>query len=593
MTKILTPPEQVDPDIVPVLPKVSEKEIEMTIRRGAELERRKDTWLDLWQLVGEFIHQRKQEFTQEQEPGRFLHRELFDSKGPKSAKTSAAALTSMLWPQSVKRIRLTPPDDLEDTPEHKEYYERATKILTRVMDNPKAGFSNAIDEHMLDQVTLGTSGIESAADPETKVRYRTWGIKRMSIAEGRNKFVDTQYLKEKRSIQEVVKEYGIDNVSKEVKESFNESQFDKEITVLIALEPRITAPFGGSGNRNLPFKSLHIDVDHKFGMRHSGSSETLIKVARFWKFNDENYGRSPGMDALPDILEVNALWEAVTIAIEKMLDPPLGVLDDGTLGGGSIDTSASALNVFNISGRAGETNPIFPLFTVGEIKQAVNLIEALNESIGDHFFIDRLLDFNNETQMTLGEAQIRNRLRNATLGSIFSRQISELFSPVIEHTFNILFDQGELGVAQGSPEHMMAQFEGKREFIIPAEIVKRMQAGEDVYNIEYFTPAMRVMQAEAASGISQTYEQALVVAAQDPSILENIDHDKAIRIFNDIMGGPSEIMRPMADVEKGRKERAAEVEEAKQQEQIMAGAEALRNVGQSGMVPQVTQEEAA
>lgn len=36
-----------------------------------------------------------------------------------------------------------------------------------------------------------------------------------------------------------------------------------------------------------------------------------------------SWGRSPGMEALPDVLEVNTIWESVTIAIEKDIKPPI------------------------------------------------------------------------------------------------------------------------------------------------------------------------------------------------------------------------------------------------------------------------------
>ncbi len=583
MVKVKEAPTELQPGLEAELPQVTEKEILATLRRHGKLKSRKDTWLDLWQLVGEFIHQRKQQFTEEHEPGRFLNREQFDSKGPKAAKTSASSLVSMLWPESNKKLRLAPPDELEDTEEHKDYYEFVTRTIMRVMDNPRAGLSNALSEYMLDQVSFGCSGIGGETSEDTKVMYRAWGVKQMSIAQGPGNFVDTVYLEIKMPIHQIVKTYGLENVSPKMRDAFKDEKLDDEEIILIAIEPQITSPFGKKSNKDLPWKSIHLDIKAKHGLKHSGFSEVPIKVGRFWKIQDEWYGRSPGMDSLPDILELNTLWEAVTMAIELQLQPPLGVLDDGTFGGGFIDTSAGGITVFNISGRANEANPIFPLFTIGEFTQSIALIESLTESIAEHFFIDRLLDFNNETRMTLGEAQIRNRLRNASLGSIFSRQIAELFSPLVEQTFNLLFEQGELGVVRGSVEESMAHFEGRKPRIIPDAIVEMMKTGEDVYHIEYFTPAMRVMQAEEAAGITQTFDQALAIFPAVPSVFDNIDVDKGIKRFNAIVGGPSEMMFAEAEVEEIRKIRADQQEQAQQQEQMKAGAEAMRNVGQSGL----------
>lgn len=563
--------------------------IQNVLNRGKELKGIKNPWLDIFQLLGEFIHMRRQDFTSVREPGAFLTREIFDSSAPKAAKTAASSLLSMLWPQSVKRFRFKPPKDLPETSEIKEYYERITARVIEVMDNPKAGLPMALDEYMLDQVCFGTSAIEVMPDKKTKVVYRAWGVKNISIAEGRDGFVDTIYIEVKFPVHVIVKTYGIDKVSAKVKGLFDARKFDEEFPILIAIEPRITDDFAtsGKGNTGMPFQSVHIEVETKHLLRESGFNDTPLKTGRFWKILGEVYGRSPGMDALPSALEANAIWEAVTVAIEKSLDPPLGVLDDGKLGGSEIDTSAGAINVFNISGRAGEKNPIFPIFTVGEIKQSVNLLEQLSQDIADHFFIDRLLDFNNETRMTLGEANIRNRLRNSTLGSIFTRQIAEVFSPTIERTFDILFEQGELGVIAGSPEEIVQrEFEGREPIIIPKEVAELMVQGRDVYGIEYFTPALRIMQAEEAEGILRTWETAGLIAKSGVTdVLDNLNADESIRRTSDIAGAPSEILRSKKDVEIIRDERDKQLQQQQQMEMMRMASEAARNAGQSGLIP--------
>lgn len=574
-----------------MIAKVETSEPEQTIkdilRRHKELKARKLPWLDHWQLVGEFIHMRKQEFNQTHDRGEFLTRDIFDSAGPKAAKTSAASLVSMLWPSFVRRFRITPPKGLEETDETKAYYERVTDVITEVMDDPESGFITTLNEYMLDQIVFGTSGIEITSDEKTKVLYRPWGVKHMSIDEGKNGFVDTVYIEMMMTVLRQVKEYGIENVSPSVKEAFENGLYDDENLILIATEPRISRIAGNLGNKNMPWQSVHLEIKTKHKLKETGFTEMPIKVGRITKLDKERYGRSPGMDALPDIMESNAVWEATTVAIEKNLDPPLAVLDDGTLGSGQIDTSAGAINVFNVSGRASDKSPIIPLFTVGEINQSVRLIEQLNQSITDHFFIDRLLDFNNETQMTLGEAKIRDRLRNNTLGSVFSREIVEVISPTVRRTFNILFDQGELGVPKGSVEAIIQEeFEGEAPFFIPESIVKLMVEGKEVFKIEYFTPALRIMQSEEADSILRTLEAVGLMADLGlTEALDNIDVDETIRRLGKILGSPTEMFKSEKKVKEFRENKADLAEQRLQTEALVAGAKAVKDVGQSGMIP--------
>lgn len=558
--------------------------------RLKQLKARKEPWLPFFQILGEFIHLRKQNFTSTQIPGDFLFRDVFDSMGPKSAKTSASALLGMLWPTNAKKIQLTKPKQLSDTSEHKKYYDDITEVIHKVLDDPKGRLSNALAEYMLDEVVFGTSGVEPFPDDELGVRYRAWGIKELHIAEGRAGEVDTIYLLLRFTVQRMVSEYGLDKVSRRVRELYNNSKFNEEIDLLIAIEPRIQRT-GTQSNQDLAFESTHIEIESRHILRESGFDELPIKVGRFVKLLGEEYARSPGMDASPDILESNAIWESVTIAIEKNLDPPLGVLDDGRLGAGEIDTSAGAINVFNVAGRAGERNPVFQLNTVGEIKQTVNLLERLAQNIADHFFIDRLLDFNNQVQMTLGEAQLRNKLRHNTLGTILTNQITDVFNPVIERTFNILLAKGELGVVRGSVEHTMAIFEGKNPIIIPQQVAELMARGDDAFGIEYFTPAMRIIQAEEAEGILRSWEFAILLASVKGDAPDALDSDVSIKRFTELAGAPSTIRRSQQMIDVIREERDKQQQAAAQMELARQGSEAARNIGQSGLVP--TQKQVA
>lgn len=562
------------------------------LNRLKQLKARKEPWLTFFQLLGEFIHIRKQNFTVAQIPGDFLMREVFDSMGPKSAKTSASALLGMLWPTNARKIQLTRPDVISDTFENKDYYDKITRVVHKVLDNPKGRLSNALAEYMLDQVVFGTSGVEPFPDEELGVRYRAWGIKEIHVAEGRAGEVDTIYLQLRFRVQRMVSEYGLDGVSERVRKLYNENRFDDEIDLLVAIEPRIQKT-GTQSNRDLEFESTHIEIESRHVLRESGFDELPIKIGRFVKLLGEEYARSPGMDAIPDILESNAIWESVTIAIEKNLDPPLGVLDDGRLGAGEIDTSAGAINVFNIAGRAGEKNPVFPINTVGEIKSTVNLLDKLAQNIADHFFIDRLLDFNNQVQMTLGEAQLRNKLRHNTLGSILTNQITDVFDLIIERTFNILFEQGKLGVINGSVEHTMALFNGEDPIIIPNEVAELMARGEDVYGIEYFTPAMRIIQAEEAEGIFRSWEFLGGIAKLKPDVVDVLDADKSIKRFTELTGAPSTLVLSQDAIEIIRDERDKKQQQAAQLELAKQASEAARNVGQSGLVPTQQQEAVA
>ena len=149
----------------------SEK-VRHALDRLGQLKNLKQPWLPHWQLLGEYIHTRKQSFTTEQQEGDFLNRELFDSGAPKANKTMASTLIGMLWPPSAKRFELQAPKAISGRTEVKKYYETITEIVRKTLDNDKAGLRSSLDEYMLDQGAFGTSGVEPVEHEVHDVIYK-------------------------------------------------------------------------------------------------------------------------------------------------------------------------------------------------------------------------------------------------------------------------------------------------------------------------------------------------------------------------------------------------------------------------------------
>lgn len=527
------------------------------------LRRARSNWLNQWQLVGEFVSQIKQDFETTQSVGEFLNDEIFDSTGTFAAHNSASALLGILWPSdSSNNVQIVPPSNMEDvTDEEREWYvEVATKRLVQAMDAPSANLALTLDEYMLDQVIFGTSGI-GVFWANDALLYKPFGVKETIIDEGVNALVDVTYILYEWSPRRVVEEYGIDNVSSKVREMFLHGKDNEKVKIAIGFFPRRDVDPEGEGNLNMPFESLHIEVETKHILKESGFEEFPISVVRFRKLSYEKYGRSPAMNALPDIKELNILREAIIVATEKILDPPLGLLSDGMLGGGVVDTSSGALNVFDVQSNVGNTPPIFPISTVGDISVAAERISDLQESVAQHFFIDRLLDFNNKTQMTATETAVRDQIRSSSLSSLVTRQISEGFTPAIQRSFNLMMRNDKLGFIQGTPEHAAAELLGEEITIIPERIAKRLLAGEEAYDVTYTTPAIRQAGAEELRGLLTTVDFMQGLMQTNPEAQAYLDVEKISENITRLTGAPPEIIHSKEEVEGIQQEQAAQVKE--------------------------------
>lgn len=555
--------------------------LEKTLARWGQLKSRKEPWNSHYQRLAESFLTRKSSFTSTISPGEFLYDNVFENTGEQCAMQAASVFVSMLWPDSARSFRLRPVRELRGQPGVDEYFRFANEQMQRYMDVPRAGFLLAFQEFEIDQQVFGTSGLGTFEndDDSVPVVYEAWNVKGMCVSENAQGFVDTIYYCEPKTVRQIMEEY--DEVHPRVMEMYRDGKYEEKVELLKVIEPRpVKEQNPEMGAMGMAVRTLHIDVTHKYLMREKGFAELPVAVGRMIKTIGEEYGRSPAMVALPDASSLNALNEAIIVATEKQLDPPLYLLDDGRLGGGTVDTSAGALNVFNSSGRLTGEKPVGALYTVGELQSADKLKEAFKESIAQAFALDRLLDLNNQTQMTAFETSIRNRMRGEALGSMFSRQIAEVLTPTIERTFNILYKRGLLGVREmgvaALARRAWAKVLGKPIQIVPAVLQAAIDAGLDVYEVEYISPAKRFMQSEKLQGIFTAAEffqkMAVVPGAED--ILDNVNFDEMAKDVINYSGAPETMQRVDSEVKAIRQGRA----QAQAQQAQLAAAQQMATV---------------
>jgi len=320
--------------------------------RLKDLETEKNPWLPLLQAVAEVFLVRNADFTRASSPAEFIQDLIFNNTPQFAAYTSASVFLSMLWPDSSRTFRLKPVSQLKDMPGVEAYFRSSTEEMHEKMDKPEAGLQLALMGHFLDVLVFGISGVGTFEgeedDAEMPVTFETWDAKSMYVSENKQGFIDAIFIKLNWTVRQIMEEYGSgkngDRVSAHVRKRFEEKKFDERVEILKVIEPKKPEK-GKRGVAAMKVSSTHIDLDNNIIMRESGFEEMPVAVGRLFKWAKEMQGRSSGMIALPAANSLNALDEAILVASEKQLDPPLMVSDDARLGGGVIDTSASAVNV--------------------------------------------------------------------------------------------------------------------------------------------------------------------------------------------------------------------------------------------------------
>ena len=535
----------------------------------------KQHWHNIWEFCGEYVHTRKQHFLSSPLPGEFLTEQLFSTIAPFANQAMASALLGQMWPNGARSVRLTRPKNIPDTRENKDYYRKITTVFTGFLDQPEANLVPTLSEYLFDQGAFGIAGIHRKRTKEymQPLKFFPVAVKNLLVEENNEGRITTTFIDDMMTIRALVEEYGIKNISKANADKYLKGMFTEKVRVIQVVEPRmVDNPKFQFGNKNFPISSMHFEWDTGKILRESGFLQDPLIVARFSKAIGEIYGRSPAMFAMPAILRLNLVMEILQKNSEKVGSPPLYLLDNGALGPTIVDTSADALNVFQTTG-LGERSPIGAINDVGDLRPLLELAEMLKNEITQAFMIDKLLDFNNEQRMTLGEAQIRDRIRGDANSAVYKRQYNELFTPLLTGAFNDLLDMGHMGVTRGSDQEREIINLGLEPLYLPEAVQQAMVNELPIYEIEYVSPAARVMQTEQMQGLTSFLDISIGVGQAFPESLDNIDIDAIVKEAAELTNIGEDKLNDMDTIKAIREARAQAQQQAAQMEQAQVASD--------------------
>jgi hypothetical protein len=292
---------------------------------------------------------------------------------------------------------------------------------------------------------------------------------------------------------------------------------DHKFNFIHAVEP--TADYEratGKSATKLKFHSCHVCEEDKMVVRTGGYNEFPYLVPRWSKATGEIFGRSPSFNALPDIKTLNKAVEIGLKAWAKAIDPPLLVQDDGVIG--RVRMTPAGITVIRNDGA------VKPL-QIGTNWQITDLKEnQLRTAIRQAYYSDQL-QLQEGPQMTATEVQVRYELMQRLLGPTLGRFQSEFLNPLIERVFGIMYRAGAL--------------------MQEPEIIKGTKI-----DVEYLGPLARSQRMEESVAIERLYSLAMNIAQIDPAIMDNIDHDEAVRLRGKLLGVPKTVLRGKDDVDR-------------------------------------------
>ena len=523
---------------------------EEVIKRFDRLKANRSNWEQLWQEVLKYVVPRKAWVTRTREmQGERPDSDLYDTTARRANQILAAGFHGNMTNPATKwfNLRLQDPT-LNRLNDIKIWLADSENKVLDVLNS--SNFTEQIHEAYVDLGSVGTAVILEEEDLKDVVRFTAVFIEEVVIDEDQHGRVTTVYRKFKISAKAATDLFGEMPGSK-TEELMKDDKWDEKVSFIHCVKKRDTYNPRSSRSVDLPYESVHVEVDSRMVVAIGGFQEFPYMVTRFNKVAGDMYGYSPGVLLLPDIKMTNAMAKTLIKAAQKIVDPPLIMPHDGFLL--PLKTVPGGIN-YKLSGSA--TDKIEPLETKGNIPIGRDMLNDYRTAIHNGFFTDLFMLLADRKNMTATEVQERVAEKMVMLGPVIGRLQSEMLDPIITRTFGILLRNNVL--LQPPPA-----LEGK-------ELV-----------VEYVSPLALAQRREAVTSVSSLLQLVAGMAQYIPEVIDKIDGDKVIDESAEIFGVSPEIIRDGKQVGEIRQQRAELQREQQQAALIQAGIEADKTLSES------------
>ena len=494
---------------------------------------RRSNWETHWQEVADLIIPRKSDIIDHKVKGDKRHLEVFDATAIHSLELLASSLHGMLTSSANRWFSLRFKETLmNENDEAKEWLENVTDKMYIAFQ--RSNFQQEIFETYHDLCAFGTAGMFIEEDETSIVRFSARHIKEIYISENARGLVDCIYRRFKLTAKAAVEKFGIENVSREIQNIVKHSPFD-EVEFCHVVKPRDIYNPKKEDKMNMPFISVYMEMDSGKIISIGGFREFPYVVPRFLKASNEIYGRSPGMNSLPDVKVLNKMVEVGLKAAQKQVDPPLLVPDDAMML--PIRTAPGSLNYY----RAGSRDRIEALNIGANNPLGLNMEEQRRKAISQTFHVDQLLVTENRN-MTATEVAQRAEEKMRILGPTLGRLQVELLNPTVVRVFNIML---------------------RNNLFPPAPEILQDQE----IDVEYVSPMALAQKGQELSSIIRGLEIFGQISQVAP-VTDYIDPKGLVKEIIKILGIPAKVIRSDAEVQQITEEKQA----AQQQQMEMMNA---------------------
>lgn len=531
-------------------------------RRQALLEERQESFDPMYRDLADYIAPRRGKWcldtkqAQSKSGKKSASAKIINNTATTAARTLAAGLMSGATSPSRPWFHMTTSDpDLVEQADVKDWLYQCETRMREALS--KSNLYHVLVSSYMELGVFGTMAMVMQEDDNDIFRFVPCTVGSYVVSQNARLVVDSLIYDLQMTVQQLVEQFGMDNVSERVKCLWREDHKQTWIDVTLEISPNPDHDPTKLGKKVKAYRSTYIetncqDPDKDKTLSEKGYYEAPVLCSRWDVTGNDTYGTSPGMDALGDIKMLQFHEKTKLKVIDKIADPPMVASADMR----NQKSSIIAGDVTYVNPQQAGGVGFVPAFQINP--QAVGLIQQSNADVEQRirttFYADLFLMLANDERSgtTAREIAERHEEKLLALGPVVERLNKEFLDPLIDRAWAMMVRAGAFPRA---PESLQGQ-DIKVEYISVLAQAQRAVGTTSLQTFLAFTGG--VLQASAG-------------AAQSP-VGDKVDFDALLDEFADAVGVPPRVVRSDDQVADIRQQKSAAAEQQQKQQQLAAMA---------------------
>ena len=540
-------------------------------RRLSQMRTERNSFDSHWQSISKVTAPRSSRFlTTDRNKGDRRSQDIYDNTAPFAIRTLASGMMAGMTSPARPWFKLSLGDPkLRELQAVKEWLYEVESSMRGVFNS--SNVYQALSTLFQQIGSYGTAANLVLEDDKDVIRCHALPVGSYFISTDGAGRVNALYREYNMTIGQIVGMFGIENVSDQVKASFEAKNIDTWVEVVHVIQPNTDRDCSMMDNKNKAFISCRYEKatagTNDKCLDCSGYDEFPVQAPRWETTGEDIYGSScPAMIALSDILMLNKAVKLYDKIANKIADPPL--IADAMVRNQQISMLPGAVTyISGLATAAGAGVRSMHDIHPSTLQPIAEKISVLQQQIRQAFFADMMQMFatSDVSNMTAREVEERHQEKLLILGPVMERLNEELLDPLIQRTYAIM----------------------ERKGLIPPP--PREMHGQPL-NIEYVSVMASAQKMIGTPAIERLLGMVGNIAAIKPEIVDKIDFDHAIDEMSNMLGTSPKVVISDDEVSKIRSARAqaqAKQQQAEQMAQMapamQQGADAARLLSETGV----------